>query len=558
MISPHTLFNLPYLRGKGIIEALPCLPDPTKSKAKREKYIRYVVPFAVLSTLTAASSFYGFNVWLLPISLELYGPNALYTMRNGLVLYAFTCSGFLANVTQLYSAPHVTEWSSGMVTLVGIVTNSIALVISGVCVTYKSEAGLFLSQFFLQGLALALLGYFTQIKTLLWFREIGRPVYGAATIGFGVGFWATTFSYWCPALIEGVSVPESFYWTAGIVLIFSLPGVFLLRSPQELPLAEECESGGDDGSGGDDDDDDDGVDDDDDWIAINESNRDTASAKKQEDVDPEEQRQPSTTVMNNSEKSTSNNMKGTPDSKSINEDHPGQHKDGIVETAAPALSRVQFEKSPQNHIQFLVWLLSFTVGFAPKYTLSPIYSSVFGASETLQSTTSFLFLASYTAARIGVAFAIGPRFSIDLVIRLSAGISALCFFFMGAAVFTRNTNKLWMWLFTAANMIVGFCLGSQKLCIQPISLKNWGINNVKQVVARVLMALRLASFVGPIIIWSALSRPGNIFLDPSLNTSEQQQMELEKSMGATLMVIGGLGTIAFTGQYFLIKPYKGR
>ena len=129
---------------------------------------------------------------------------------------------------------------------------------------------------------------------------------------------------------------------------------------------------------------------------------------------------------------------------------------------------------------------------------------------------------------------------------------------MGAAVFTRNTDTLWMWLFTVANMIVGFCLGSQKLCIQPMSLKNWGINNVKQVVARVLMALRLASFVGPIIIWSALSRPGNVFLDPSLNTTEQQQMELEKSMGATLMIIGGLGTIAFTGQYFLIKPYKGR
>ena len=545
MISPHSLFNLPYLRGKGIIEALPFLPDPTKSKAEREKYIRHVVPFAVLSTTTAASSFYGFNVWLLPISLELYGANALYTMRNGLVLYAFTCSGFLANVTQIYSAPHVTEWSSGMVTLVGIATNAIALVISGVCVAYKSEAGLFLSQFFLQGLALALLGYFTQIKTLLWFREIGRPVYGAATIGFGVGFWATTFSYWCPALIEGVSVPESFYWTAGIVLIFSLPGVFLLRSPEELPLAEAC---------------DDGDDDDDDGIAINENNRDSASAKKQEDVDPEEQRQPSTTVMNNSEKSTGNNtcVKGRLDSKSIYEDPPSQHKDGIVETAAPALSRVQFEKSPQNHIQFLVWLLTFTVGFAPKYTLSPIYSSIFGASETLQSTTSFLFLASYTAARIGVAFVIGPRFSIDLVIRLSAGISALCFFFMGAAVFTRNTDTLWMWLFTAANMIVGFCLGSQKLCIQPMSLKNWGINNVKQVVARVLMALRLAFFVGPIIIWSALSRPGNIFLDPSLNTTDQQQMELKKSMGATLMIIGGLGTIAFTGQYFLIKPYKGR
>lgn len=544
MISPHTLFNLPCLRGKGIIEALPFLPDPTKSKAEREKYIRFVVPFAVLSTLTAASSFYGFNVWLLPISLELYGPNALYTMRNGLVLYAFTCSGFLANVTQLYSAPHVTKWSSGVVTLVGILTNAIALVISGICVTYKSEAGLFLSQFFLQGLALALLGYFTQIKTLLWFREIGRPVYGAATIGFGVGFWATTFSYWCPALIDGVRVPESFYWTAGIVLLFSLPGVFLLRSPEELPLAEGCGDGGDGGGS-----DDRGSD-------MNESKRDSASDKKQEDVDPEEQRQPSTTVMNKFEKSTSNNMKGSPDSKSINEDPPSQHKDGIVETAAPALSRVQFEKSPQNHIQFLVWLLTFTVGFAPKYTLSPIYSSVFGASETLQSTTSFLFLASYTAARIGVAFAIGPRFSIDIVIRLSAGISALCFFFMGAAVFTRNTDTLWMWLFTAANMIVGFCLGSQKLCIQPISLKNWGINNVKQVVARVLMALRLASFVGPIIIWSALSRPGNVFLDPSLNTTEQQQMELEKSMGATLMIIGGLGTVAFTGQYFLIKPYN--
>ena len=539
-LSPQTLFNSPHLRGKGIIGFLH-LPDPTKSKAERERYIWRVVPLAVLSTVTAASSFYGFNVWLLPISLELYGPNALYTMRNGVVLYAFTCSGFFSNVAQFYSAPHVTEWSSGMVTLVGIVLNAIALVVSGISVTYRSEVGLFLSQFFLQGLALALLGYFTQIKTLLWFRDIGRPVYGAACIGFGVGFWATTFSYWCPALIAGVSVPESFYWTAGIVLLFSLPGVFLLRSPEELPLAE-------DGVGADiTTDPSEQVEGEDDNKDVDEKGKDS---KQDDKTDVEEQRKVS-------DVSGSSSCAEQMSSSTIDEsDQPSQHKDGITETAAPTLSRMQFEKSPRNHIQFLVWLLTFTVGFAPKYTVSPIYSSVFDANETLQSTTSFLFLASYTAARIGVAFAIGPRFSIDLVIRLSTGTSALCFFFMGGAVFSGNTNTLWMWLFTVANMVVGFCLGSQKLCIQPISLKNWGINNVKQVVARVLLALRLASFIGPLIIWSALSRPGNVFLDPNLNTSEQQQSELESSMGAALLIIGALGSIAFVGQYFLIKPYK--
>ena len=41
----------PFLRGNNV-KLLPFLPDPTKSRQQRERYTKYVVPFAVASALS--------------------------------------------------------------------------------------------------------------------------------------------------------------------------------------------------------------------------------------------------------------------------------------------------------------------------------------------------------------------------------------------------------------------------------------------------------------------------------------------------------------------------
>ena len=60
------------LRGTWLIDKLR-LPNPTKSIKEREQYIKYVFPIAVFLVASPYSIIYGFNVWLLPLCLELYG-----------------------------------------------------------------------------------------------------------------------------------------------------------------------------------------------------------------------------------------------------------------------------------------------------------------------------------------------------------------------------------------------------------------------------------------------------------------------------------------------------
>ena len=66
----------------------------------------------------------------------------------------------------------------------------------------------------------------------------------------------------------------------------------------------------------------------------------------------------------------------------------------------------------------------------------------------------------------------------------------------------------------------------------------------------------LAAVLGPIFVWIGLSKPGDIYLDNTLNTSEQQQIELEQSMGVALLSLGASGVLAFLGHWFCVKPYN--
>ena len=79
---------------------------------------------------------------------------------------------------------------------------------------------------------------------------------------------------------------------------------------------------------------------------------------------------------------------------------------------------------------------------------------------------------------------------------------------------------------------------------------------MKQMLARVVFTVSLAAIIGPMCIWIALSKPGDVYMDPSLNTSEQQQLELEQSMGIALLCLGGVGVLAFLGHWLCFKPYK--
>ena len=78
---------------------------------------------------------------------------------------------------------------------------------------------------------------------------------------------------------------------------------------------------------------------------------------------------------------------------------------------------------------------------------------------------------------------------------------------------------------------------------------------MKNMIARALLFVSLAAIIGPLMIWAGLSKPGDIYLDQRLNTNEQQQIELEQSMGIALLSLGAAGVIAFFGHWLCFKPY---
>ena len=111
-------------------------------------------------------------------------------------------------------------------------------------------------------------------------------------------------------------------------------------------------------------------------------------------------------------------------------------------------------------------------------------------------------------------------------------------------------------VYIVLNCIIAFTLGCKKVLISPVNLSLWGVNNLGTIVGRTMAALCIGGAVGPIIVWYGLSAPGDIYLDNSLNTSEQQQAELESFVGDAMLILGGIGTIACLGFLFLVTPHE--
>ena len=231
-----------------------------------------------------------------------------------------------------------------------------------------------------------------------------------------------------------------------------------------------------------------------------------------------------------------------------------QSAESIETAASHILTRSQFNRHPQSYIQFFVWIFTVIPGFAIKFTISPLMSSVFGASVKLQSTASYIFLFFYATSRLFTGLVVG-RVKLRTVVMTSTIVSFLCFFFVGSVVLKGLTSAGWMWGFIATNIAIASSLGVEKVLISLVSLENWGVNNMPRMAARGVFALTVAAFIGPLFVWLGLSYPGNIYLDSTLN-SMQQKAELERSVGVALLILGAFGFSGFVGHWLFVKPYK--
>jgi len=402
----------------------------------------------------------------------------------------------------------------------------LGLILSGISLQFSSgttaELGLFFSQFILCGMGV--ISFFpNQVKTVMWYREIGRPSVGAGMYGFLCGFWPMTFSYWGTTMVNNLKdIHVSFYYTAAVIFVVSLPGIFLMNSPNEVPLNSTAEVTNND---------------------IERVDIETQESESESLLEPNvsQTEESSTLLITQSE-----SKKAEPESNA-----------GLTEAdPSPLLSKGDFNRQPQVYIQSIVWFLTFLPGFAIKFTIAPLMSAVFGASLKLQLVSSFIFLGSYALARLLIGFIIGKCAKVNSVARVATFIIPLCFFLAGSIVKMGKTDKGWMWAFmVVVNVFVACSLGVEKVLISLISLANWGVHNMKNMIARALLFVSLAAIIGPLIIWAGLSKPGDIYLDQRLNTNEQQQIELEQSMGIALLSLGAVGVLAFFGHWLCFKPY---
>lgn len=253
----------------------------------------------------------------------------------------------------------------------------LGLILSGLSLQYSSgtaaELGLFFSQFLLCGTGLAVSWFSGQVKTVMWFREIGRPAVGAGLYGFLCGFWPMTFSYWGTSMVNNLSdVHVSFYYTAAVLFVVCLPSVFIFYAPNEVPLKAESAVDSD--------------------IERVDPGRQTAESDSLRAYNTNSEAMPPLLTTN-------------PESTNISE----PSGTGLTEADSPLLTKAEFNRQPQVYIQSIIWFLTVIPGFSIKFTIAPVMSAVFGASLRLQLAASFIFLGSYALARLFIGFIIGKR-----------------------------------------------------------------------------------------------------------------------------------------------------
>ena len=83
----------------------------------------------------------------------------------------------------------------------------------------------------------------------------------------------------------------------------------------------------------------------------------------------------------------------------------------------------------------------------------------------------------------------------------------------------------------------------------------WGIANLSKITGRALAGYMIAGIIGPLIIWQGLSQDGDIYINPTLNTSELQKSQLLFSSSNSFFILGAIACLAFAGFAFFVKPH---
>ena len=210
---------------------------------------------------------------------------------------------------------------------------------------------------------------------------------------------------------------------------------------------------------------------------------------------------------------------------------------------------------PQFRILCFIYLFSLLPGFAVKFTISPLVSAVYTATEAQQIGISVIFLISYAFSRLAIGFT-GKSIDTKKALVIATALQSAALVCVGLTVLlgNRQSNAM-LWIFTALISAVGCGLAVTKVLLKVLILKCWGRKLFAPVQTYVLVFFGLAAMLGAIISWGSLSLPGFVPVDNALDSvlSEAQIKVMTKSVGFMFLL---LSVMAFLASYSVSKFFQ--
>lgn len=489
------------------------LPDwinPRHSLESRERYIWWIVPLWMLSSSTFAAVLYGMNVYILPITMHMFGEDANYTLQTGQVLYAFSISAFTATLSFYHTSKYMMEFGVARVYIAGTVLYVLSLVLGGLSNQFQSIWGFWLSVGGLIGPAMSMMYLPLAVPIVKWFREVGRPGLGSGIAGFCCGLWPAIFSFYCPLLIEKYGVTKSFYYNALITAISSIPAILFLSDPSEVPLDQKKTRKSS--------------------VALEETAREGGISSTSDFASQEQQEEEGTRQLE----------EGNTAVEPLQQPSPMKLKEIFA--------------TKQFYIQSIAILFSLLPGFAMKFNIAVFASAIFQADTSTQAIISFIYLFSYSLIRLVVGLLAGssPIFSSSNIASISAGVQVPGFIAAGLVVWYGPQH---LWAFVVFQTIVGMGLAAYKVTVSLNALARWGLQNFSTMFSLLFLAFGLAGTIGPFFGWIALSYQGDVPLK-TLKADEvldDHKQATEQTMSIFLYVMGGISMLGFVLNVFFCK-----
>jgi hypothetical protein len=147
---------------------LPNYFNPRISRESRDRYIKYIVPLWMFSSLANASTIYGFNVWVLPITMHTFGDDAIYSMQTGQILYAFSMPILVSVLMMPILATEMVKMGTRQTTLFGLVIYLLGLILGGVSIENNCIWGFWLSISVVSGIGNGMIYYPVAIYSVAW------------------------------------------------------------------------------------------------------------------------------------------------------------------------------------------------------------------------------------------------------------------------------------------------------------------------------------------------------------------------------------------------------